>query len=116
MELAVVETQETFTHVKLSGKLDIQGAEKIDLPFTAHVAAPRKPAMVDMSGVSFLSSIGIRTLLSCARTLGRAGASLALYAMQPPVAETIHNAGLDDVFVIAETAADARLGLGLPPA
>jgi anti-sigma B factor antagonist len=108
MEMSVIESSDEVTHVKLTGNLDMKGVEQIDLAFTAQVASRRKPTLVDMSEVPFLSSLGIRTLLTNAKALSRAGARLVLFGLQPAVAETLIQSGLDRVVPLAASAADAR--------
>ncbi len=67
MDMQVLEKSSTHTEVALRGRLDTAGAAQIDLAFTAAVATRRLPAIVDLSGVEFISSMGIRMLISVAR-------------------------------------------------
>ncbi|MEI7995748.1 MAG: STAS domain-containing protein [Methylococcaceae bacterium] len=59
---------ETFDNgilkVNLSGRLDVLGAQSIDMKFTALTATQKAHVLVDMSEVNFLASLGMRTLLS----------------------------------------------------
>src|SRR5258705_11497209 len=56
--------------VALTGRLDIAGAEVVALPL-ATLAGAKQGLIIDMSGVSFIASIGIRHLVSAAKTLSR---------------------------------------------
>ena len=61
MEIIVTDFGELGKLVTLAGRLDILGAEKIDLPL-AVVAGSRTSIVIDMGGVDFIASIGIRHL------------------------------------------------------
>lgn len=99
------------THAKLIGRLDANGADAISLKFTAGVAATGKPAVVDLSEVSFVASLGLRLLISTARTLHSKGAKLALYGANALVQEVFDDAALDQILPIVpdEAAAVAAL-------
>ena len=63
MNLYVAELDNGITKVSLSGRLDIDGALKIDNEFTA-IAENKKRVLVDLADVTFIASLGIRTLIS----------------------------------------------------
>ncbi len=69
--------------VILDGRLDIAGTSVTDLQFSA-IAGAYKAVVVDLARVSFLASIGIRTLLLGAKAVQRRGGTLILLN---PVAE-----------------------------
>ena len=73
MELSVVE-EEGVTIVRLEGRMDIKGAEKIDMKF-AGIAGVRAKVAADLSGVDYIASIGIRTDHSDERGAGLYGLS-----------------------------------------
>jgi anti-anti-sigma factor len=52
--------------VSLSGRFDVQGALEVDSQFTEIVKEKRK-VVVDLSQVTFIASLGIRTLVTGAR-------------------------------------------------
>jgi anti-anti-sigma factor len=83
--------------INVTGRMDIAGAEEVDLQFTGIVSAVTRGAVVDLSGVTFLSSIGIRTLIANAKTLKRRGASMALFGPSPLVTEVLRSVGVTDV-------------------
>lgn len=83
MDMAVQPLAPGVVKIVLDGRLDIAGASVIDLQFSA-IAGSHKAVVVDLGGVSFLASIGIRTLLLGAKTVQRRGGTLILLN---PVAE-----------------------------
>jgi len=64
--------------INLEGRMDIAGTQAIDLKFTGMTAAPRKSIIVDISGVDFLASIGIRTLLVNTKAVNGRGGKLVI--------------------------------------
>ena len=84
MELQYSETDNGIRLIKLIGELDTAGFNTIDLKFTAHCAGQNVRALVDLSEVSFLASIGIRMLTMNARSLSTRGGKMVLFS---PIAE-----------------------------
>jgi anti-anti-sigma factor len=77
MDMAVEALAPGVVKLVLKGRPDIAGASAIDLQFNA-IARSHKAVVVDLGGVSFLASIGIRTLLLGAKTVQRRGGTLIL--------------------------------------
>ena len=95
MEFEIAELPSGVKQLSLSGRLDIQGANAIDNRFAFAVTTSKAPVLVDLSGVDFIASIGIRLLLQNAKSLKSRGGKLALYKPQPLVAEALTTAGID---------------------
>ena len=89
--------------VVLVGRLDIAGADKIDLPL-ATVSGAKSAVLIDMSGVTFIASIGLRHLVMAAKAMIRRGGSFRLLNPNPVVAEVITAAGLADILPIEQRA------------
>jgi len=96
----------------LRGRLDTAGVGLIETRFTAGVVPPGRPVVVDLSEVSFVSSMGLRMIIGTARALRARGAAMALYGAQPLVRETLDHVALGEIIPIAETEADALARLG----
>ena len=73
MDMNVTETADGVTHVALDGRFDIAGAQQVDGRFP-ELAEKAKILVVDLSKVTFLASLGVRTLMVSARTIIRRGA------------------------------------------
>lgn len=107
MNLQVIREDETITHIALDGRLDIGGVQAIELKFLAHTASRGKPSLIDMKGVEYISSLGIRMILSAAQALKRKGARCLLFSLQPLVKETLELAGLDEILASADNEEEA---------
>jgi len=103
MQFTVEQPVEKITLAILDGRLDIIGANEIDLRFSTVIPAKEEPVLIDLSRVSFLSSMGMRMLLGAAQALGRKGIYCAIVAPQPIVLEALHLAGLENALPIHPT-------------
>ena len=83
--------------ISLSGRLDIQGSAEIETQFIIHSASEKAAVLVDMSDVEFISSMGIRLLLSNARAQERRGGQMVLYNPQSMVNDVLVSAGVDEL-------------------
>ena len=68
-EIVVIDANDTLTHVALRGRLDVSGVEDVELELTEQTVARRKPAIVDISAVDVLASIGVGMLVRIARSM-----------------------------------------------
>lgn len=111
MELRTEELPNGIKVVMLSGRMDIAGTQQIDMRFTAITASQKALIAVDLSEVSFLASIGIRTLVSSARALANRGGAMAVVKPQPLVEQTLLAAGIDSIIPIYPNLDEAARGL-----
>jgi anti-sigma B factor antagonist len=102
MDIRDIKLNDDLTHIALSGRLDTQGVQDIELAFLAKTAARGKATWVDMSDVDYISSLGMRMLLGAAQALRRKGHSMKLLHPQPLVREALSMAGLDEMFASDE--------------
>lgn len=85
--------------VILDGRLDITGAGVIDLQFSA-IAGSHRGVVVDMANVSFLASIGIRTLLLGAKAVQRRGGTFILLNPVDEVEKVLEVTGVIELMPI----------------
>ena len=97
------------TRVNLDGQLDISGFQEIDTEFES-LASSADNILVDMSNVSFLASIGIRTLVMAAKSQHVRNKTLVIVNPQEMVEQVLRTAGIDQIIPIHadETAALAE--------
>jgi anti-sigma B factor antagonist len=114
MQIVTSEDSGATARVALQGRLDIAGAEAVALPL-ATLAGAKQGLIVDMSGVSFIASIGIRHLVTAAKSLSRRGGRLVLLSPTALVTEVLTTSGLTDLLPIVQSEAEAAAALDLPP-
>ena len=100
MDLKTEQLAEGVEKISLVGRMDSIGGHDINLRLAARVAHRKLLAVVDMSEVSFLASIGIRTLVVNARAQSSHGGVMALASPQPLVAEVLRMAGIDTIIPV----------------
>lgn len=113
MQITISEFEGPVARVVLVGRLDINGADKIDLPI-ATLAGRRNSVVIDMAGVDFLASIGIRHLVQAAKAIMRANGRLVLLKPTAMVADVLTTSGLTGILPIVQSESDARALLNLP--
>ncbi len=100
MQLESEELENGVVLVKLTGRLDLQGAQEIDLPLSGITSSPTSSVLVDISGVSFLASLGLRSLLSAAKAMSRRGGKMLLISPKPNVMEILEVSGVSSLIPI----------------
>lgn len=94
MSMVIDKLTGDVTRIALSGSLDIKGTGAVEVPF-ATVASKNSRVIVDFERVEFLASIGIRMLVSAAKTVARRGGTLVLCNVTPTVGRVLTTAGMD---------------------
>jgi anti-anti-sigma factor len=107
MQMEIVELGPDTNRVVLDGRLDASGTGAIELRFTALLSSAERHAVVDISSVPFVSSLGIRMLLTVARTLNRRGRRMVIMGTQPSVMTVFETVSLDTLIPIATDEAQA---------
>jgi len=98
MQIQINDAGSTAT-VTMVGRLDISGAEAVALPL-ATLSGSKNGLFIDMAGVTFVASIGLRHLVAAAKAVGRRGGRLVLLNPNAAVAEVITTSGLTDLLLI----------------
>jgi anti-sigma B factor antagonist len=108
MELVVHDLESGILGINLSGRMDINGTQKIDLKFTALTATRKALVLVDLSNVTFIASIGLRTLISSAKAQKARGGCMVLYKPSEQVEQVLRATGIDAIIPIAHDIEAAR--------
>lgn len=107
MEFNITTLDNGVRFAKLSGKMDIQGVNQIGEQFAVQIGSSGDSTIVDLSEVSFMASLGMRTLISTARSILRKGGKMVLVNPQTLVKEALHTAGFDHLVPIYTSMDDA---------
>ena len=75
----------------LTGRMDVQGALAIDTEFN-EIAKSSDKVIVDLLGVDFLASLGMRTLIVSAKSIQSNGGRMVLLGPQPNVERALKTA------------------------
>jgi anti-anti-sigma factor len=104
-------SSEQRTELRLTGSLDLPGVQNVELRLTAMTAGRRRDAVVDVSRVDAISSLGIGMLLSIASAMSGRGCRLVLVAPQPIVLEVLRRTRVDGIIRIVADAASVHEAL-----
>ena len=114
MELFIHERDEV-SYVALDGRFDATAVEEMDQSFTEATTQRGLPTIVDMSGVTFMSSIGIGFLYSNTKGLKKVGCKLVLLNPKEMVESVLRTSKMDRVMPIAYELEEALQILGFEP-
>jgi anti-anti-sigma factor len=99
VEVVSEDVRPDVTKVALVGRLDIQGAAMIDLKLSI-IAGTHKYVILDMSAVPFVASMGIRSLVMCAKTIKSKGGRVVLLQPTEDVQNVLTVSGIDTIIPI----------------
>lgn len=111
MQIVIDDQGGSVARIALIGKLDIQGADVVALPL-ATISGGKQNVLIDMSGVSFIASIGIRHLVSAAKALSRKGGQLILFSPTEMVVGVLTTAGITSMIPTVASESEARAMIG----
>lgn len=106
MSITIHELDGGVTRVVLAGRIDIKGAQEIDTPLSV-IGGSRRALVIDLTEVEFLASIGLRSLVQCAKVVQLKGGKVVLLSPRPVVAEVIQFSGIDELIPIHDDADEA---------
>lgn len=87
MDLQYSELDPNIRMIKLIGRLDITGTNQIESTFVSYCEGEAVRVVVDLSGVDFLASIGLRLLMLTARSITSRNGKVVLLN---PTADVFH--------------------------
>ena len=101
---------EDLRMIWLAGRLDMIGVGQIEMPFPALAASRPVAVLVDLTGVSFMASVGLRCIIHSAKALDLKGGTMALVVGDNPLVratlETVGIAEIIPMFADADEALD----------
>ena len=110
MKLVEEELPGGVTKVTLEGRLDVEGAAAVDLKMSL-IANTRTTVVMDLQGVSFLASIGLRSLVIPARTIKNRGGRVVLFGPNEMVEKVLKTSGIDTVIPVHHDLSSALAAL-----
>src|SRR5262245_49090400 len=99
MRIEVEDLPSGITRVILDGRMDIQGASDVDLQMNV-IAGSRSVVLIDLERVTFLASMGLRTIVMAAQTLKRRGGLIRLVHPTALVEKVLLTSRIDQVIPI----------------
>jgi anti-anti-sigma factor len=102
-ELSIdTETRDGAIHIALAGELDLSRADDFLSALTDAEEEEPEVLVVDLRGVTFMDSTGLRLLLGALRRAERENRRFVVVQGQDQVRDLFRVAGLEDVFELVE--------------
>lgn len=91
-----------------SGRLDSTSAPKLEAEIKKHAENSSAPLLVDLGGVDYISSAGLRTLLLGVKAFAGTQRRFIVAAASPDVRDVILLTGFDKVLTLANSVDEGR--------
>ena len=111
MKIQVSELEHGLRLVTLSGVLDGTGVYAVEVDFIRNCVEGNHHALVDLSKVSYISSIGIPMLIRTAKMVWERGGKLALLNPQHSVADVLNLVGVSHIIPVFYDLKAAKEGM-----
>lgn len=99
MELTILDIDST-TVVSISGKIDTNTSPELDKALSQLIGDDKAYLLVDCESLSFISSAGLRVLLSAAKKTKAKSGSLKVCALNPTVKEVFDISGFSTILPV----------------
>jgi len=100
MKMTIERLDENLMKIRLDGRLDLEGTQSIDQQFAFATSTQPLLLGVDLTEVSFVASIGLRTLLTAARAQAGRGGRMVVINPSTMVRKVLETAGVNTVIPI----------------
>jgi len=114
MELTYEDFEDGVRAIRLSGRLDLEGADSIDLKLTSLAAVKQGWVILDLAFVEFMASIGVGVIVRTAKALASRDGRLVLLSPQKNVAEVLSRTQVDRIIPIYDDLVTARAAIREP--
>lgn len=91
----------------LKGRMDATSSGEIEMQMNGLIDSGSKLLVVNFSDVDYVSSSGLRTMLSSLKKVKKAQGNMCLACMKPMVRQVFDMAGFTQLFEICDTEEDA---------
>jgi anti-sigma B factor antagonist len=109
MKMEIADTADGLLKVTLIGRLDTPAVERIEPQLAASIVPRGARAIVDLSQLEFVSSMGLRMFITIARALAANNGKLVLYSPQPWVNTIFATASLHSIIPVLRDAEAAAI-------
>lgn len=106
MEIGTAKEKNTVV-VSVKGKIDAVTAPEFEKALANMIAEGESAFLLDFSGLEYISSAGLRSILSTAKQLKPKGGNLLFSGLRGPVKDVFKISGFGTIFKIFETREDA---------
>jgi len=102
-----ISRSENVSLIEASGRIDSMTANEFGTALSSEVNEGQVYLVLDLSGVDYMSSAGLREMVNTLKKVKRASGDLRIAQPSDRVREVLEMAGLDTIFNIYNTQEDA---------
>lgn len=103
-----VANEGTYTRVSVEGRLDAVTSKEFEDRVMQVIDSGEKYLLFDFTSVDYISSAGLRALLTAKKKLGGSGGKIVLAGLKKQVQEVLEIAGFTPLFVITASTEEGR--------
>ena len=108
MSVSYEDVGDDLRRIMIFGRLDMEGTDSLSPRIMELAGGPKKGVIIDLSGVRFLASVGIRVLVSCAKAVQERGGKLVVVVGQgSSVSMSLNATGIDELIPVFTNNVDA---------
>ena len=97
---------------KAQGRIDGVNARDFEEAMKAAISSDDSAVVMDLEGLSYISSAGLRVILLIAKTLRKRDAELLLCSLSDPIREVFEISGFDKIIPVHDSREKALASLG----
>ena len=97
---------------KAQGRIDGVNARDFEEAMKAAISSDDGTVVIDLEGLSYISSAGLRVILLIAKTLRKRNAELILCSLSDPIREVFEISGFDKIIPVHASREQALSSIG----
>ena len=97
---------------KAEGRVDGANALEFHEALEAAISSDDGAMVLDLGGISYISSAGLRVVLLVAKTLQKQSAKMAVCSLSEPIREIFEISGFDKIIPVYGSRQEAIAGIG----
>ena len=97
---------------KAEGRIDGVNARDFEEALKSAISADDNTVVMDLEGLSYISSAGLRVILLIAKTLRKRNAELMLCSLSDPIREVFEISGFDKIIPVHASREQALAAIG----
>ncbi len=112
MDMLSIETDNTqsITVMKIKGRVDSETAPELDNALTKLLQANKNKIVLNLQGVEFLSSAGLRAMVKALKDAQKSGGDVRLASVSQPIEVILRTVGMMQMFKMFSTSEEAATG------
>lgn len=100
-----------LTIAKISGRIDATNSDELQNNIVELIASGATKLVIDFSGVNYISSAGLRSILTATKEIMKKSGKLAIFGMQSNIRDVFDMSGFSSIMNITSDLSKAKSSL-----